>query len=127
MAAAATPAPQPRRWSLKKLYITTAGIIATLVLGAPSFYNSDILLPLALVLLAALLLLGALALGLFGKNLLLRQWQRSGAWVLLSCLSFAGWWVSNRIGSEAMKSPLSPGDPALGELLYWTFAPYFSL
>jgi VIT1/CCC1 family predicted Fe2+/Mn2+ transporter len=126
MEAGVTPAPQSRRWSLKKLYITTVGIIAALVLGAPSFYNSDILLPLALVLLAALLLLGALALGLFEKNLLLRQLRRSVAWLLLACLNFAGWWVSYRISVAAIQLPLSPDDSALGDLLRWAFAPYFS-
>jgi hypothetical protein len=78
-------------------------------------------------LLAVLLLLGALAIGLFGRNLLQQQWRRSATWLLLAGLNFAGWWVNYRICVEAIKCPLSPGDPALGELLYWTFAPYFSL
>ena len=126
MEALVTPAPQPQRWLLKKLYKTTAAIIILLIVCAPSFYNSEVLLPLALALLTALLLLGTFASGLFLKKLSQKQWRRSVAWLLLACLNFAGWWVSYRIGSEAMKSALSPDDPALGELLYWIFAPYFS-
>jgi hypothetical protein len=126
MEAVATLAQQPTRWSLRKLYATTTAIIGFLVIAAPTLYNSDSLFPVALGLLAALLLLGSLATGLFGKNLLRQQRQRALAWLLLAGLNFAGWWVGSRIASEAMIAPLSPDAPALGALLYHTFAPYFS-
>jgi hypothetical protein len=113
-------------WLPNKLYKTTAAIIILLIVCAPSFYNSDLLLPIALILLTALLILGAFASGLFIKSLLQKQGRHALNWLLLACLNFAGWWVHYRISVEAMKSPLSPDDPALGELLYWTFAPYFS-
>jgi hypothetical protein len=125
MEAVATLAQQPTRWSLRKLYATTT-IIGFLVFAAPALYNADFLFPVALRLLAALLLLGSLATGLFGKNLLRGQRQRALAWLLLACLNFAGWWVSSRVASAAMIEPRSPDDPALGALLYHTFAPYFS-
>jgi len=126
MAAVATLAQQPTRWSLRKFYAATTAVIGFSVLAAPALYNSDFLFPVALGLLAALLLLGSLAAGFFGKNLLRQQRQRALAWLLLACLNFAGWWVSSRIASEAMNQPLSPDNPALGDLLYHTFAPYFS-
>jgi hypothetical protein len=124
MGAVATLPRQP--WPLGKLYKTTAAIIILLIICAPAFYNSDLLLLVALALLAALLILGAFASCLFTKNLLQKQQRRSLAWLLLACLNFTGWWVSNRIGSVAMQSPLSPDDPALGDLLHRAFVPYFS-
>jgi hypothetical protein len=124
MEAVAKLARQP--WPLGKLYKTTVAIIILLIVCAPSFYNSDLLLPLALALLTTLLIIGAFASGLFIKKLLQEQWRCSLAWLLLAGLNFAGWWVSYRISVEAMKCPLSPDDPALGDLLYRTFAPYFS-
>jgi protein-S-isoprenylcysteine O-methyltransferase Ste14 len=124
MEAATQPTRQP--WRLGNLYKTTAAIIILLIVCAPSFYNSELLLPLALALLTALLILGAFAGGLLIKNLVHNSWQRSLAWLLLAGLNFAGWWVNYRISVEAMKLPLSPDDPALGALLYHTFAPYFS-
>jgi hypothetical protein len=117
----------PRQpWPLGKLYKTTAAIIILLIICAPAFYNSDLLLLLALALQAALLVLGAFASCLFTKNLSWKQGRCSLAWLLLACLNFTGWWANNRIGTVALQSSLSPDDPALGDLLHRAFAPYFS-
>jgi uncharacterized membrane protein YhaH (DUF805 family) len=126
MEAMVTTARLPRRWSLGKNYATTAAIISFLVVAAPSLYNSDLLIFLAMGLLALLLALGIFASILCLKNLSYRQWRRAGAWLLLAGFNFTGWWVNYRIGTEAMQLPLSPDGPALGDLLRWAFAPYFS-
>jgi hypothetical protein len=126
MAAAAKVTLAPVHWELRKFYILTTVIISFLIVCAPSLYNSDFLVLLTLCLLAALLLTGTFATFLAGKNLLRSNQRRSLAWLLLACLNFAGWWVNYRISRAAMELPLSPDDPALSDLLRWTFAPYFS-